>query len=460
MSSFMRHILAQMGSLFRGVAALCCSSSRSRGSTPRGSGLRYNVAMNRKKSTYEESLDRLEAGLARAWKDLPQERRRELRQVLRELPQDLKGWRGLIDQVLEQVRFAAGEKRQIAILEPANVGKSTLYNVLLRPEQVRARVSAIPGTTRETQTGDAGLFTIVDTPGADNVGAVGLAEKERALEAARRSDYLVILFDASHGIRDPERKMFFELKALDIPLVAALNKMDLVQGERAHVLKRAAQVLAVEEVSLIPLIATKGEGIERLLREVVRGEPELVAALGVALPEYRWILAQSVILRAASTAAAVALTPLPFVDFIPLTGLQIAIVLGLARVYAYEINLARARELLATFGAALLGRTLFYELGKLGGPPGWLVAAGVAAGTTAAVGYGAALWFERGERLSKQALQRISRAISESIVLQLKDLGRRRPDRKTLRTRVLESLKRESITIDQEELDSEGKPPL
>jgi GTP-binding protein Era len=431
-----------------------------RGTMQEGTGLRYNVAMTRQKGMFEESLDRVEGGLAHAWKDLPEDRRRELRQVLRELPQDLKGWRRLMDQVFEQVRFAAGEKQQIAILGPANVGKSTLYNVLLSPEQAQARVSALPGTTRKAQTGDAGLFTIVDTPGADNVGAVGLEEQQQALEAARRSDFLLILFDASHGIREPERKMFFELKAMDIPFVVALNKMDLVKGERVRVLKRAAQVLALDEESLIPLVAVEGQGIERLLREVVKGEPELVAALGAALPEYRWVLAQSVILRAASTAAAVALTPLPFVDFIPLTGLQIAMVLGIARVFEYKINLARARELLATFGAALLGRTLFYELGKLGGPPGWLLAAGVAAGTTAAVGYGAALWFERGERLSKEALQRISRAISESIVQQLKDLGRRRPDRKTLRARVLEALKREPITIGQEEQDSEEKQPL
>jgi GTP-binding protein Era len=136
-----------------------------------------------------------------------------------------------------------------------------------------------------------------------------------------------------------------------------------------------------------------------------RVEQGLVRALGKALPAYRWVLAQTVILRAASTAAAIALTPLPFLDSIPLTGIQIALVLGVARVYDYEIGFSRARELLATFGGALLGRTLFYELSKLGGPPAWLLAASVAAGTTDALGFGAALWFERGERISKETLQ-------------------------------------------------------
>lgn len=398
--------------------------------------------------TLDESLDRVEKGLARAWKELPENRKRELRQILRELPQDFKGWRRLIEQGFEQVRFAAGEKRRIAILGPANVGKSTLYNSLLRPKQLRAHVSALPGTTRQEQSGDAGIFTIVDTPGADNVGAVGAEEKEKALAAARASDFMVILFEAAHGVREPERCMFRDLREIDLPFVAALNKMDLVQKERSAVLAKAANVLGIEPERLIPLTATSGEGVEMLLRDIVAGEPELIAALGNALPAYRWVIAQTVILRAASTAAAIALTPLPFIDFIPLTGIQVALVLGIARVYAYKLDFSRARELLATFGGALLGRTLFYELSKLGGPPAWLLAAGVAAGTTTALGYGAALWFERGERISKDTLQQVSRTISQSIIQQLKDLGRRRPDRKTLRERVREALQKARIPLE------------
>jgi uncharacterized protein (DUF697 family) len=104
------------------------------------------------------------------------------------------------------------------------------------------------------------------------------------------------------------------------------------------------------------------------------------------------------------------------------------------------MTLARARELIATFGLGLLGRTLFYELAKLGGPPGWLVAAAVAAGTTVAIGYVAMIWFERGVKLSADAVQRISKAVSETIIARLQDLGKNRPQKKTLRERVFEAL--------------------
>jgi len=389
---------------------------------------------------FKEFVGRLGDDISRAWDELPKGTRRDLAHALGLMPRDIKGWRGLIDQAVEQVRLAAGDKQQVAIVGPTNVGKSTLYNMLIRSSGDRVRVSAVPGTTRIPQQADAGLFVIIDTPGADAVGAVGGEEKERALAAAGRVDLLMVIFDATHGIRAPEKALFDELMALGKPTVVALNKVDLVTREKEKVLGTTAAALGLDSEQLIPLSAKKGQGVDRLLLAVAKSEPGIVAALGAALPEYRWKLAQTVIGRAASTAAAIAVTPLPFLDFFPLVGIQTAMVLGVARIYAYKITLARVRELISTFGIGLLGRTLFYELSKFGGPPGWLVASGVAAGTTFALGYASIAWFDRGERLSRQAVRRISRVVSQAVTEQLKNLGRRKPQRITLRQRVKETL--------------------
>ncbi len=72
-----------------------------------------------------------------------------------------------------QIRQAFGSKRRVAIVGPTNVGKSTLYNQLVQHKGDRAEVSPLPGTTKENQQADAALFTVVDTPGADAVGAQG-----------------------------------------------------------------------------------------------------------------------------------------------------------------------------------------------------------------------------------------------------------------------------------------------
>jgi hypothetical protein len=109
-----------------------------------------------------------------------------------------------------------------------------------------------------------------------------------------------------------------------------------------------------------------------------------------------------------------------------------------------------------TFGMALLGRTLFYELSKLGGPPGWLLAAGVAAGTTTAMGYAAAIWFERGEKISHKTMEGISKGIATTVVDRLKSLGKRRPQKVTLRERIQETLEASpELTSSLEDRDME-----
>ena len=396
--------------------------------------------MTESRDRFGEFVGRWPEEIRRLWGRLPPETRTNLISALGVMPADLKQWRGLINQAVEHLRLAAGAKQKVAIVGPANVGKSTLYNQLIQSRTDRAVVSAVPGTTRQAQEADAGLFALVDTPGADAAGAVGQEEKERALAAARGADVLVVMFDAAHGVRGPERALFGDLMRLEKPTVVALNKMDLVRGERTAVLAQAAGALGISTEQVIPLSAKEGPGVERVLLAVAKTEPGIVAALGAALPEYRWKLAGASITRAASTAAAIAVTPLPFLDFIPLIAVQTAMVLGLARIYAYKITLTRARELIMTFGLGLLGRSLFYELSKFGGPPGWLVGAAVAAGTTVAMGYAAAAWFDRGERLSRQGVKQISLSVSQTLVARLRNLGRRQPQKITLQEQVRKAL--------------------
>ncbi|TET32256.1 MAG: GTP-binding protein [Anaerolineales bacterium] len=392
--------------------------------------------MDREQGQFEEFVGRWGGEILKLWDSLSQEDRDDLTKVLAQLPLDPKGWKSLIESSLDHIQFAAGDKSSIAIVGPANAGKSTLYNQLIQSKEDRAKVSAVPGTTRDPQESEAGLFLIVDTPGADAAGSVGVVEKEKALAVAAEADVIVAMFDAAHGIREPEEALFQELCDLKKPIIVTLNKMDLIGKERPEVLGRAAAGLGIRVEQIIPLSAKKGEGLVSILVAIAKSEPRTVAALGKALPAYRWDLAQTAIGRASSTAAAIAITPLPFIDFIPLLGVQAALVLGIARIYGEKITMQRARELIVTFGAGMLGRTLFYELSKFGGPPGWILSAAVAAGTTVAVGYGAMVWFERGVKVSRDELKRISGAVGETLIERLKTMGQRRPNRKPLQDRV------------------------
>jgi small GTP-binding protein len=400
----------------------------------------------------EESRQVLRA----VWESLPVQQRQDLLGLLPILP----GQPGKIQKLFElsrdQLAMSFGSKQDVVIVGPANVGKSTLYNQLIRSKADAAAVSPVPGTTRENQTADAGPFTIVDTPGADAVGEVGQSERDKALSAASEAEFLVIMFDAVQGIKLTEQELFNELTALGKPYIVVLNKIDLVGKEIDKVIAQAAANLKISENAIIPLAATKAKNIERVVLAIVKAEPSLVAALGQGLPAYRWQLAWRVITGSASTAGLIALTPLPFLDFVPLVGVQISMILGVARIYNYEMNLRRWREVISALGMGFLGRTLFYELIKLGGPPAWLISASVAAGTTVALGYASILWFERGERLSGEAAKRISKIVAEYLVESLKGLGKKKPDRKNLSERIRDALENSPLAKSSERLEEAG----
>ena len=123
-------------------------------------------------------IDDWDREIRAVWDALPGDLRADLQDTVKQLPGDPRGWRALLEQASSQVRYAAGDKKNVVIVGPANVGKSTFYNQLILEKRDRAEVSAVPGTTRKAQSSDVGVFSIIDTPGADAVGAVGAAERE------------------------------------------------------------------------------------------------------------------------------------------------------------------------------------------------------------------------------------------------------------------------------------------
>jgi len=209
---------------------------------------------------------------------------------------------------------------------------------------------------------------------------------------------------------------------------------------RERVTAAAARNLGLETDQVLTCVARDGKRVERVLLAVAKAEPEITAALGAALPAYRRGLAWSATTKAGATAGAIALTPLPILDVFPLLAVQSSLVLGIARIYGEPLTFVRARELLATFGLGLLGRTLFLELSKLGGPPGWLLAGAIATSTTVVMGRAAALWFESGERMRAADLRAESRALARRLLQSLKGLGRRRPSRQVVERAVTRAL--------------------
>src|SRR5688572_25695276 len=126
---------------------------------------------------YEELFKEFPAEARQAlrivWDSLPATTRKDMVALTPTLSGDLAKLRKLMALARTQLEMAFGYKHNVAIVGPANVGKSTLYNQFIQSKADKAAVSPVPGTTRENQEAETGLFTVVDTPGADAVGEVG-----------------------------------------------------------------------------------------------------------------------------------------------------------------------------------------------------------------------------------------------------------------------------------------------
>lgn len=399
----------------------------------------------------------VQATVRKIWDALGPNEKASFQSLLAGFPSDANLVRQLVKLSTAQIRQAFGHKHRVVIVGPTNVGKSTLYNLLVQNKGDLARVGPLPGTTTENQQADAALFTVVDTPGADAVGSVGEQEKDLALSASAEADFLVLVYDAIQGIKKTEQELFTELSALKKPFVVVLNKIDLVpRKDLQGVISNAALNLGLKPEQVVPIVAKDGKNLGKVLLAVAATEPEMVAALGQALPEYRWQLAWQTIVRAASISAAIALAPLPVIDFVPLVVTQSIMVVSIARIYNYKITPRRASELVATFGLGFLGRTLFQELSKLGGLPGWLLSAAIASSITIVMGYAAARWFEKGQKISTDALKKLTQVMTTYMLDTLKSLGKRKPGHKGLQQRITESLESSPLAESSSALDSEA----
>jgi tRNA modification GTPase len=175
--------------------------------------------------------------------------------------EDLAGLEGTIAQ-LEALLETSRSRRplregwRLALVGPANTGKSSLFNALL--ERERALVSPHPGTTRDVleeaiQVGGYPLV-LLDVAGvrapADPVEALGVA---RGLEAARGADGALFVYDRSRGWGEDEEAV---LRALGTqPLLAVANKRDLPPAQ-------------AQRPGALAVSALTGEGLEELVRRL------------------------------------------------------------------------------------------------------------------------------------------------------------------------------------------------
>ena len=169
-------------------------------------------------------------------------------------------------------RAPQSERLHIALFGRRNVGKSSLINALTG--QHIALVSDVPGTTtdpviKSMEILPLGPCVLIDTAGFDDSGKVGDLRTERTREVIKQTDIAIVVTDGTS--LDDETAWTKLLKQADVPYVAVLNKVDLMQEVPSTLLADIAKQLGCD---IIPVSATQGTGLDLLRQTLARLVPD------------------------------------------------------------------------------------------------------------------------------------------------------------------------------------------
>lgn len=164
----------------------------------------------------------------------------------------------------------------ISIVGRPNVGKSTLTNALVgekiaivtnKPQTTRNRICAVLNRG-ECQ------YVFMDTPGLHKARTrlgeymVGVVK-----ESVADVDAVMLLIEPIPHVGGPEAELIARIRALGVPAVLVINKIDTVKKEELLSVMQVYQA-ECDFQAIVPISAKNGDGVEELLHVLAAFLPE------------------------------------------------------------------------------------------------------------------------------------------------------------------------------------------
>ncbi|WP_051227046.1 [FeFe] hydrogenase H-cluster maturation GTPase HydF [Butyrivibrio sp. MC2013] len=158
----------------------------------------------------------------------------------------------------------SGERTHIGFFGSRNAGKSSLVNAVTGQEL--AVVSDVLGTTTDPvkkamELLPLGPVVIIDTPGFDDEGALGLKRVQKTNEILRTCDIAVLVADSIRGMSEADNELLELIRNRNIPYLIVWNKTDL-----------GSELTAPEGAALVSSLT--GEGIHELKERLSKLIPD------------------------------------------------------------------------------------------------------------------------------------------------------------------------------------------
>ncbi len=164
-------------------------------------------------------------------------------------------------------------KPVVALLGRPNVGKSTLFNRIIRSRQ--ALVDDFPGVTRDRHYADACWndigFTLIDTGGflSSDDDYFASQIRDQLFAAADQADVLVLVMDGRQGLSPYDRELVNFVRRMEKPVFYLVNK---IESHRQHDELGEFYSLGIDR--FYEVSAEHGTGVGDFLDDLVDALPE------------------------------------------------------------------------------------------------------------------------------------------------------------------------------------------
>lgn len=290
------------------------------------------------------------------------------------------------DKEIKEINDQLDQELLIALVGEVNTGKSSTINKIIGKDV--ASTNPRPGETVSVDPYNLeGLEKVkfMDTPGLNDPND---ENPKKTTEFVHKADIIIFFTNAAGTVfSDSEKEKYIEIEKLNKNIIIVLNKIDA--AEQIDSLVAFIKSHTGDKYDVVPISSRTGENID-VLREKIflmlkKKGKELLFAKSMkdkSSTANRWIGGAGV------SAGAIGAMPFPGSDVIPLTALQVGLLLKLSALYDKPMTRETAKELIIITVTKTAGQTLYRQLIKFVPGAGSVVGGVVASSLTLALGYG------------------------------------------------------------------------
>ena len=298
----------------------------------------------------------------------------------------------MFEDEMKKVNDTLEQDLLISLIGEVNAGKSSTVNKIIGEDI--ASTNPMPGETVSVDPYNMrGLENIkfMDTPGLNDPND---ENPKKTLDFVQKSDVVLFFLNAAGTVfSDSEREKFTAIEKNNKDILIVLNKIDaaenipsLIQFVRSH---------TKNKYKVIPISSKTGENLEDLKREILvileKKGKDLLFAKSMkekSTAATRWIVGAGV------SAGIIGASPIPGSDVVPLTTLQVGLIIKLSKLYDKPLSKKAARDMIVITATQTVGHTIYRQALKFIPGAGSVIGGTVATAMTVALGYGVKYAYE------------------------------------------------------------------